>query len=289
MIKVFQKTQEFINWRNSLKETIGLVPTMGNLHQGHLSLAQKSLKENKYTVVTIFVNPKQFAPDEDFKNYPRTLEDDIEKLSSLTIHKDQQLCILAPQDSSEIYPEGLSTKVTVEHPMTKVLCGAFRNGHFDGVTTVVHRLFQLTKPDVAYFGEKDFQQLVVIKQMVKENNLPINITSLPIVRDDDGLALSSRNQYLSLDDKKMALNLSRSLQHIKQELSSASLEKAMLLKDQLVNNDSHWQYLEILDSNDLSRPKTTTSEYLIAGAYILGQTRLIDNITSTKPIKNSYK
>lgn len=276
MIKVFDKVHEFIKWRDTVSESVGLVPTMGNLHQGHLSLVEKSLKENQYTVVTIFVNAKQFSPGEGFDKYPRTLENDIEMLSKL-LSLDRDIYILAPQDDSEIYPKGFDSQITVQHLMTKVLCGAFRDGHFDGVTTVVYRLLELSKPKTAYFGEKDFQQLIIIKQMVKEQNLKVIISSLPIVRDRSGLALSSRNQYLSFKDKEDALKLPNSLLALSEELDKTNFQKVIAMRDQMIKSDSRWQYLEILDSNDLSTPSGNTKQFIIAGAYILGKTRIIDN------------
>lgn len=281
MIKIFKKVEEVEKWRCEISTSLGLVPTMGNLHDGHLSLVKKSLSENDNTIVTIFVNPKQFSPNEDFASYPRTVENDVEKLSSLlTEHDESQLFIFIPQSENEIYPTDFNNQIIVKHPMTKVLCGAYRDGHFDGVTTVVYRLFEITKPTISYFGEKDFQQLTIIKEMVKQQKLTVKISSLPIVRDRNGLALSSRNQYLSSEEKEIALTLSKTLIKLAANLSSKNYEKTIAAKNLIIQNDSHWQYLEVLDSETLSKPNIHTKNIVIAGAYIMGKTRLIDNITT---------
>lgn len=279
MMQIFKKVEMLNSWRNEINTSLGLVPTMGNLHEGHLSLVRKSLAENKHTIVTIFVNPKQFSPDEDFDKYPRTLEEDIKKLSSLITDKDQdKLCLFAPQNDSEIYPIGHSHQITIEGPMTKVLCGAHRDGHFNGVTTVVYRLFELIKPSIAYFGEKDFQQLTIIKEMVRQKNLSVKISSHPIVRDDSGLALSSRNQYLSANEIDSALTLSRTLKKLADDLKSENYPEIEIAKNHILKKDSQWQYLEILDSENLLKPTDNTKKVVIAGAYLVGKTRLIDNI-----------
>jgi pantoate--beta-alanine ligase len=276
MAKLFTTLPEFINHRQEIENnSIGLVPTMGNLHDGHLSLIKKSLEENDKTIVTIFVNPKQFGPNEDFEKYPRTLEKDIEKINTLS----SDIIVLAPKSTLEIYPKNFNSVVSVKE-LTNSLCGSDRPGHFDGVTTIVYRLFAITKAHNAYFGQKDFQQLQVIKRMAEDLLLPINIKMLPIHREESGLAMSSRNQFLSEDQRVVALNLSKSILEIKSLLedktySSSVIELNSILEKEL--KDKNWIYLEILDSSNLGEININTSEVIIAGAYKVGDTRLIDN------------
>ena len=276
MAKLFTTLPEFTSYRNKLKnETIGLVPTMGNLHEGHLTLIKKSNEENDRTIVTIFVNPKQFGPNEDFKKYPRTLESDLEKIDSIC----SNIIVLAPSSPEAMYPENFKTVIAVKE-LTNSLCGTDRPGHFTGVTTVVYRLFAIAKAHNAYFGQKDYQQLQVISRMVEDLFLPINIKMLPIHREENGLALSSRNQFLTLEQKTVALKLSKSIFKIRALLnekpySACVIEINSILEEEL--KDKNWIYLEILDSSNLKEININTSEVLIAGAYSAGETRLIDN------------
>ncbi len=176
--------------------TIGLVPTMGALHAGHVSLVEASCNECDFTIVTIFVNPLQFAPHEDFQRYPRTLEADLQSLAALPVD-----VVFAPTSADEVFPPGQSTFVEV-HGVAEPLEGERRPGHFRGVATVVLKLFNMSEPDVAFFGAKDYQQVAVVRQMVRDFNLPIDVRVQPTVRDADGLALSSRNRYLSADERR---------------------------------------------------------------------------------------
>jgi len=279
-MKLIRKRNEFLQWRNTLStESIGLVPTMGNLHDGHLSLANKALSENDAIIVTIFVNPKQFGPNEDFDQYPRTLEDDLEKLRALEGSK--RITVFNPESNDEIYPENFQTTISV-NGLDQVLCGKFRSGHFDGVTTVVYQLFALTQATQAYFGQKDFQQFKIIERMSHDLLLPIKLNMCPIIREEDGLALSSRNQYLSSDQRIEAITLNQSLNSIKEEYQAHGSEAALKVRDQILKTDDRFQYLEILETQTLSNviPQELDGfgKVVVAGAFILGDTRIIDNL-----------
>lgn len=271
MIKLIASTSEFISWRNSISRSVGLVPTMGNLHSGHLSLVEQSLKENECTVVTIFVNPKQFGPGEDFEQYPRTLDEDLKKLE--TLHKD--IIVFAPKDNSEIYPEGFQTQIALPE-LSKILCGKTRPTHFAGVTTVVYQLFTLVKPDLAYFGQKDYQQVKIIERMTKDLRLNTSIKMLPIVRDHDGLALSSRNQYLNKKQRQDALLLPRTIEHLSSVLVQEGLS-AVLSQINEITKSPVWDYLEILEAKSLRAPQSGDKFFVLVGAVFMGKTRLLDN------------
>lgn len=278
MIKVFSTRKDFNHYRNSLvDQTIGLVPTMGNLHKGHISLIEKSVEENDVTIVTIFVNPKQFGPNEDFDKYPRTLDEDLAKVSAvaLTTAASKDIVVFAPGSNEEIYPEGFSTTVSVG-PMTQKFEGAVRPTHFDGVTTVVYRLFAITKAHKAYFGQKDVQQCLIIKKMVKDLEIKINIQIMPIVRNAEGLALSSRNQYLSESERQEALTLPQTLLKVEKLIRSKQDYKSFV--DEILKNDKRWDYLEVLNADNLEAPTPKTEELVIVAAFRLGSTRLLDNI-----------
>ena len=256
--------------------SIGLVPTMGFLHEGHKSLIQRAVKENDKVVVSIFVNPIQFGPNEDYDKYPR----DIEKDSKLCT--DAGASLIFNPEVEEIYPDkNPLTFVNVEN-ITSCLCGAKRPGHFQGVCTIVSKLFNIVAPNKAYFGEKDAQQLSVIKQMVKDLNFPIEIIGCPIVREKDGLAKSSRNTYLSTKERQAALILSKSLK--KAKIAIANGEKnTIILKNLIIDNLiseplARIDYVEIVDFNLMCEIDTLNKESLIAIAVYIGKTRLIDNI-----------
>jgi len=256
-------------------QAIGFVPTMGALHEGHLSLMRKARKENDVVVVSIFVNPIQFGPQEDYRRYPRNLRQDARLCS-----KEGVGIIFYPQ-AKDIYPQGYKTYVDVED-LSKVLCGKFRPGHFSGVATVVTKLFNIVNPDIAYFGQKDAQQAIIIQRMAKDLNMPIKIKVMPTVREKDGLALSSRNAYLSKSERKdaavlyQALNLARDL--IKQgNKNSFSIIRKM---KQLINKkkSAKIQYISILDLKDLKTLVRIKGKVLVVLAVWLGKTRLIDNL-----------
>lgn len=261
--------------------TVGLVPTMGALHDGHKSLIEKSVATCDKTVVSVFVNPIQFCPGEDLDKYPRTLEAD-EKLCNI-VGAD---IVFAPSPK-EMYGDGhimsndFLTYVIPPFFYVNKLCGKSRVGHFDGVCTVVNKLFNIVQPNFAFFGEKDRQQLIILKKMVKDLNIPVEIVPCPIVREKSGLALSSRNKYLSEDDKVEALALSKILFNIK-----ACYDKGITDVDALAEtaysylNDSHaLEYLEFRDADDLEEKTTADDDTIVFIALKIGDVRLIDNIS----------
>ena len=257
--------------------SVGFVPTMGNLHQGHLSLVEIAQSKCDKVITSIFVNPMQFGPDEDFDRYPRTFSDDSAKLAALSID-----AIFVPS-VSEMYPSGISqTVVSVPESITGLLEGASRPGHFDGVSTVVAKLFNMVQPDMAVFGQKDYQQLMVIQQMVLELAMPIEIIAAPIARDTDGLALSSRNQYLSVEQRQIAPKLNVSLQNIALALESGSRDYTALaataIEQLLAVGFDAVDYIQICDPKKLTPPQPENNEFVILAVARLGNTRLLDNI-----------
>ena len=263
------------NWKKR-GFSVGLVPTMGYLHPGHISLIERARKENDMVVVSIFVNPIQFGPNEDLDKYPRDMAHDRE-----VCEKAGAELIFAPEPS-EMYPSENLVFVDIKE-LGNGLCGAKRPGHFRGVCTVVSKLFNIVLPDRAYFGEKDAQQLAIIRRMVKDLNFGTEIVSCPIVREPDGLAMSSRNLYLSPEERKAALSLSRSLSAAKElmrkgEKDSVKIREAIVAgisSEPLVKID----YAEIVDSADLSPVEKIEKPVLAAAAVYFGKTRLIDNFT----------
>lgn len=259
-------------WRRAGRR-VGLVPTMGALHEGHASLIRRARRENEEVVVSVFVNPAQFAPGEDFSRYPRTLARD-----AALCRNEGVSAILAPAPQ-DLYSKNYQTWVTVEK-LSRPLCGPFRPGHFRGVATVVLKLFNMVQPDRAYFGEKDFQQLRVVQQMVSDLDVPVKIVACPTVRDPSGLALSSRNAYLSPEERRAAPLLRRALRAAGQVLKSRrnqteSKRAARKILRQI--RGSRVQYLEIVDPETLLAPHPS-GPFLLAAAVYVGQTRLIDNL-----------
>ncbi|CCY25608.1 MAG: pantoate--beta-alanine ligase [Brachyspira sp.] len=260
--------------------TVGLVPTMGALHNGHLSLIKKSVEKCDKTVVSVFVNPIQFCPGEDLDKYPRTLEAD-EKLC-----KDAGVDIVFAPSPKEMYGEGhilsndFLTYVIPPFFYVDKLCGKSRTGHFDGVCTVVNKLFNIVQPDFAFFGEKDRQQLIILKKMVKDLNIPVEIIPCPIVREESGLALSSRNKYLTEKGKEDALALSKILFNIKMCYNKGIKDvKALTETAYGFLNDNHTlEYLEFRDQNTLEEKKTADSDTIVFIAARVENVRLIDNI-----------
>ncbi len=260
------------------QQRIAFVPTMGNLHAGHLSLVRYARQNADVVVVSVFVNPTQFSAGEDFERYPRTLESDSKLVEQAGAD------VLFVPTVSEMYPSGTneSTKVIVSG-LSDILCGTFRPGHFGGVTSVVTRLFNAVQPDVAIFGRKDFQQLLIIQQMVKDLLMPIEIIGLPTCREEDGLAMSSRNGYLNPEQRSIAPHLYKTLCEIKQAILNGE-KNYPILKEQATNTLSKVgftpDYISIRDRKDLSVPtaKTPIEELIILGAAWLGSARLIDNL-----------
>ena len=254
---------------------IGLVPTMGYLHEGHLSLIRIARKNCDQVITSIFVNPTQFGPDEDYENYPRDMERDCK------LAEDNGTDIIFFPSVNEMYPDGYQTYVEVDQ-ITQTLCGQSRPKHFKGVTTIVTKLFNLTKPHVAIFGQKDAQQAIVIKRMVKDLNMKIDIIMAPIVREADGLALSSRNTYLSSEQRKHASVLYRSLMHAKSMIGAGERNPNLIIKEMtdMINqsSDAGIDYIRIVDTEKLQPVQSISGEVLIAEAVRFGKTRLIDNI-----------
>jgi pantoate--beta-alanine ligase len=265
-------------WRHH-DEHVAIVPTMGNLHEGHLSLVELAAEHAERVVVTVFVNPTQFGDGEDFEDYPRTLERDTRRLKTL-----QADVVFAPSVDT-IYPFGIDNATTVSVPgLTQYFCGASRPGHFDGVTTVVARLFALVQPDVAVFGQKDFQQQLVIRHMTTDLNLPIRIITAPTVREPDGLAKSSRNQYLSAAERDVASQLHVAIKHIGQELQNGKRDFEELESnavDRLQEAGFVPDYVAIRRAQNLEVPDRDCDELVVLAAAQLGKARLIDNVVIT--------
>ncbi len=255
---------------------LGLVPTMGALHDGHLSLLRAARSRSDVVAASIFVNPTQFGPTEDFAKYPRNLESDCALLEREGVE-----LVFAPS-VDEMYPKGAETWVVVEG-MSDRLCGRARPGHFRGVTTVVSKLVHVIEPDLAFFGQKDAAQVAIIKRMVRDLNLPVSIEVCPIVREPDGLALSSRNSYLTAEERKSALVLYRSLTRVQQEFANGERDASNLIesgkREFAQQAGARIDYLEIVDPDSLEAETKITKPVLVAVAAFLGKTRLIDNIT----------
>lgn len=256
------------------RETIGFVPTMGYLHRGHLELVRRALAENNATVVSIFVNPAQFGPSEDFDTYPRDEDRDLQLLKELGVD-----CVFIPSERV-IYPEGYSTYVHVER-LTDYLCGAKRPGHFKGVATVVTKLFNIVSPDRAYFGQKDAQQFRVLRRMVLDLNMNVEMVEIPTVREEDGLAMSSRNRYLSNSERREALlireALDKGLEMIMEGTHSVSGIRDELGKILRKGKHVFVDYIEIVDEKNLSPVERLDNDVILAIAVFVGKTRLIDN------------
>lgn len=254
---------------------IGLVPTMGFLHQGHISLIKKARKDTDCVIVSIFVNPVQFGSKEDFKKYPRDFKMDMD------LCQKQGVDIVFAPEANQMYPAGYSTYVNVEN-VTDTLCGASRPGHFRGVATVVAKLFNIILPDIAYFGQKDCQQVVVIRKMAEGLNMDVKIKVMPIVREDDGLAMSSRNIYLSPEERKHALSLYGSLKLAKELFNKGEMDSGRIINKmrQAIgrHTDARIDYVKIVDPSDLKDVKKISRPAIVAVAAWIGKTRLIDNI-----------
>lgn len=279
IIETISEMREFIAAARKAGKTIGLVPTMGALHEGHLTLMEEAKEKCEIVVASIFVNPTQFGPNEDLESYPRDLAKDAAKAQSIGVD-----AIFHPQPK-EMYPEGYLTYVNVEG-ITEKLCGTSRPGHFRGVATVVTKLFNIVQPDIAFFGQKDAQQVAVLKCMVRDLNMPIKIEVVPIVREADGLALSSRNTYLTKTERSAALVLSRSLNKVCEAFNKGERKTSVLkniaaaeLKAEPLANI---EYVELLSYPDLAEIEEITETALLALAVKFGTTRLIDNVIFSK-------
>ena len=254
---------------------LGLVPTMGALHEGHLSLVRAAKSQCDAVAVSIFVNPTQFGPNEDFAKYPRTFDRDRDLL------RQEGVDVLFAPSTEEMYPAGACTWVTVEG-MSDRLCGRSRPGHFRGVTTVVAKLFHIVEPDLAFFGQKDAAQAAIIRRMVRDLNLPVEIVVCPIVREPSGLAMSSRNAYLTTEQRQSALVLYGSLKEIERRFQSGERNAAKLIAagNEIVAAEPsvRLDYLEIVDPDTLEPLPTLNRTALVAIAAFVGTTRLIDNV-----------
>lgn len=278
-LKVISTKKELKSYLKSLNGTIGLVPTMGALHNGHKSLIEAANKENDFVVVSVFVNPTQFGPNEDYDKYPRTLEKDVE------LAKEAGADVVFAPSPKEMYTniyfeEKETTLVCPPYKYVNRLCGKSRPGHFDGVCTVVSKLFNLVKPTRAYFGQKDAQQLFIIQKMVEELDFDIEIKKCPIVRETDGLAISSRNSYLSENDRKKAVNISLALKKAK-ELKDKGIKEAQTLIDAAFSYLEGFDvdYVEIVSLEDFTKIDTINDKalMLIAAKTPENKVRLIDN------------
>jgi pantoate--beta-alanine ligase len=275
LIKTIAEMRELRKTTRKNGKRLGLVPTMGALHQGHLSLVHTARDKSDIVTVSIFVNPTQFGPNEDFAKYPRNLENDCALLEL-----DHVDAVFVPS-IDDIYPAGTATSVTVEG-MSNRLCGQSRPGHFRGVTTIVAKLFNIVEPDAAFFGQKDAAQVAIIRRMVRDLNMPVEIEVGAIVREPDGLALSSRNAYLTTEQRKFALVLHRSLQHAQRLFGAGERDSAKLIaagKQEFSREpQARLDYFEIVDPDSLEPVTKISNRALIAVAGFIGNTRLIDNI-----------
>jgi pantoate--beta-alanine ligase len=274
-MKIIKTVSEMKSFRKTLPEPVGLVPTMGYLHAGHISLVRQAKKDNASVVVSVFVNPTQFGPGEDFEKYPRDLEGDAELLKEEGVD-----AVFAPE-AIEMYPADFSSRVEVTG-ITQKLEGNCRPGHFRGVTTIVNKLFNIVKPDKAYFGQKDAQQAVVINKMVKDLDMNLDVVTCPTIREEDGLAMSSRNVYLSYEDRQAATVLYRSLmltkdlyEHGERNAETIRKEIVRLIKtEELARID----YVSVADPVTLDELGEITGKALVSMAVKFDKTRLIDNV-----------
>ena len=273
-MKIIHTIQELRDWRREAG-SVAFVPTMGNLHEGHLALVREAAKRADQVVVSIFVNRLQFGQGEDFDRYPRTLEQDAAKLAG------EGVAVLFAPSEQELYPN-VAQQYNVEPPnLQNELCGAFRPGHFRGVATVVAKLFNIVEPDYACFGKKDYQQLVILQGMAADLNFGVEIVPVDIGRAADGLALSSRNQYLSEAERKQAPQLYRELQAVARSVENGNRDYAALEQQAAANlKQAGWQvdYVEIRHAGNLQVAHVGDSELVVLAAARLGNTRLIDNI-----------
>ncbi|MBN1870535.1 MAG: pantoate--beta-alanine ligase [Candidatus Omnitrophica bacterium] len=275
VVRTIGSLRQEIKKIKSREKTIGFVPTMGALHEGHLSLIRKARRENDVVMVSVFVNPKQFGPKEDFQAYPRPEKKDI------LLAKDEKVDIIFHPSEKEMYPTGFLTSISVEG-ITGILCGASRPGHFRGVTTVVGKLLNLIEPDILYLGQKDAQQAIVIKRMVADLNLPVTVKICPTIRDDDGLALSSRNQYLTPDQQQEAPILFRALKIGKKNILNGERNAAKIVdcirKTITKHSKGKVDYIVCVNADTLAPVEWIKGRIMLALAVKFGQTRLIDNI-----------
>ena len=269
--------EEYLKSCREAGRSIALVPTMGGLHEGHLKLVDKAKECSNVVVVSVFVNPTQFAENEDYEAYPKTLSEDKKILEAIKVD-----AMFIPFDN-EIYPDGSSQEYDVGE-MGKILCGIFRPMHFNGVAQVVARLFDIVKPDYAVFGEKDYQQLLIINSLIERQAIKTTIVSVPTMRESDGLAMSTRNNYLSPEDRVNAPLFYQQLVDTKLAIQSGTdISSATEQAVDALSNIFDVEYVEVLNANNLTQITTSSSEIIIISAVKLGETRLIDNIVFRRP------
>ena len=278
-MEIFQTVEAFKDYTKAMKaagKTIALVPTMGALHAGHIALMEAARKAADVVIASVFVNPIQFGPNEDYEAYPRAFSEDCEKLKQVPVD-----AVFHPEPAA-LYPEGYATYVAVEGDITNKLCGAQRPGHFRGVATVVTKLLHLARADKAFFGQKDAQQVVVVRRVAVDLNLPVEIVMVPIVREESGLALSSRNRYLSAEEREAALVLSRSLREAEKAFSGGEREAAELtaMVTAIIEGEplASIDYVALYSFPALRAIERVEEPALLAIAVKIGKTRLIDNI-----------
>ena len=275
-VNTIEDVREQIALRRASGQRIALVPTMGFLHEGHLSLVDHARKHAQCVVMSIFVNPLQFGPSEDFATYPRDLDRDA------SLAQSRGTDILFAPAAEEMYPQQRPAITMVAPTLSDRLCGKYRPGHFEGVLTVVAKLFNIVLPDVSVFGQKDFQQSVLIRRMVRDLDFPIEIAIAPIVRETDGLAMSSRNVYLSPDERRAAATLNRALREGQSAFAAGQRNPTLILDrvNAVIGGEPAigLQYLELVDPDDLQRPDRAEPGHVLATAGFVGRTRLIDNV-----------
>lgn len=274
VLKTIAELRTWVAAKRDEKQTIGFVPTMGALHEGHLTLATAAKKENDVAIMSVFVNPTQFGPNEDFDAYPRDLARDVELAASVGVD-----AVFAPS-VDDMYPHDGGIRLLAGRQAT-ILCGASRPGHFDGVIQVVSKLFNLVQPTHAYFGQKDAQQVAIIQTMVRDFNFPVTLRIIPVVREEDGLAKSSRNIYLNEAERAEAPNIYAALQmarNIVVETNDAAAAVQAARNHIESTTNGRIDYIEVLSYPDLAQVNEQTTDVLIAAAVYIGTTRLIDNI-----------
>lgn len=278
-IRLVTEMENYSRQARRKKQKIGFVPTMGAFHEGHLSLMRAAKKECDIVIVSVFVNPLQFSPNEDFDKYPRDMPQD-KKLA-----EEAGVSVLFAPSADEMYPENFSTHIEVEARCARSLCAERRAGHFKGVTTIVAKLFNICRPNAAYFGQKDAQQAVIVKKMVRDLNMPITIRVMPIIREEDGLAMSSRNVYLSTEERIQAAALYNALKEARNIIASGENSAACVKNkiEQTLKKEKKLKidYTEIVNGETLESVDRIESNTLIAMAVFVGETRLIDNIMAS--------
>ena len=276
VVTTVKEVREQVARAREAGKSVGLVPTMGALHEAHLSLMRQARADCGFVVVTVFVNPTQFPPSEDFERYPRDLEADVKQAGEVGVE-----VVFAPP-TSEVYPPGDATFVEVAGPLVEGLCGPHRPGHFRGVTTVCARLFNIVGADRAYFGEKDYQQLLVVEQMVRDLHLPLEIVPMPTVREADGLAMSTRNKYLSPEEREAATVLHRALSAAKERVAAGEREAAALVGGvrEMIEAEPlvRLQYAELREADTLAEVRRLEGRAVLAVAAHVGKARVIDNV-----------